>query len=450
MPSSWTAQQILSLAPDDSSRKNGQLLASARRWNNLGQSDTAIWGELAGSGASPYLTQVELSEPAFKCTCPSRKFPCKHALGLFLLYAAQPGSFRQDEPPGWVTEWLKRRANKEKPKSSTQEKPPRTTSPAALERRAAEREKRMLAGLEDLERWITDLLRQGLASAQSLPRSTWETTASRLVDAQIPGLSRMLLSTADQISSGDGWESRVLDQLSRIHMVLQGYRRIDSLSPETQADLRSLVGIVTRQDDLPVDGTVNDVWLIVSQTTNEENRLFVQRTWLWGQNSNRPALILAFAPPGQPLPPTPPPGMVLQGDLIYYPSAYPLRAVMREPIFSRKQPAKISGYANFDTAISAYAQALSQIPWLERFPMLLSDVIPLTSQGQWMLCDNYQRILPCTTSDFCGYTLLAVSGGKPIQVFGEWDGRNFMPLSVQTNYGLHVLSTINPIQEVAA
>ena len=40
-----------------------------------------------GSAASPYQTGIDLSEPAFQCTCPSHKFPCKHGLGLFLLLA---------------------------------------------------------------------------------------------------------------------------------------------------------------------------------------------------------------------------------------------------------------------------------------------------------------------------------------------------------------------------
>ena len=39
---------------------------------------------------SPYRTVADLAGPASKCTCPSRKFPCKHALGLMLVETAAP------------------------------------------------------------------------------------------------------------------------------------------------------------------------------------------------------------------------------------------------------------------------------------------------------------------------------------------------------------------------
>src|SRR5215470_17970544 len=85
----YSAEQIIALAPDAASAKAGRSLATASKWQNVGHDERALWGECQGSGAKPYQTVIDLSEPAFKCTCPSRKFPCKHALGLFLLVANQ-------------------------------------------------------------------------------------------------------------------------------------------------------------------------------------------------------------------------------------------------------------------------------------------------------------------------------------------------------------------------
>ena len=86
----WTAEQILKLAPDAASAKAAQGLLAPKKWTSLGVDETAIWGACQGSGSNPYQTQIDLAEPAFKCSCPSRKFPCKHALALFLLFAEQP------------------------------------------------------------------------------------------------------------------------------------------------------------------------------------------------------------------------------------------------------------------------------------------------------------------------------------------------------------------------
>src|SRR5262245_38024511 len=105
----WTAEQILALAPDASSAKAGQSLASPGHWLTLGHDPRCAWGECRGSGQKPYQTQIDLGEPAFRCSCPSRKFPCKHGLGLFLLLERQPAAFSQAEPPAWVQQWLESR-----------------------------------------------------------------------------------------------------------------------------------------------------------------------------------------------------------------------------------------------------------------------------------------------------------------------------------------------------
>ena len=43
-----------------------------------------------GAARSREQTPIGLAEPAFKCSCSSREFPCKHAIGLFLLALEQP------------------------------------------------------------------------------------------------------------------------------------------------------------------------------------------------------------------------------------------------------------------------------------------------------------------------------------------------------------------------
>src|SRR4029453_19602287 len=116
MPPTLTADQILALAPDSASAKAGQGLASPRKWVALGWSERAAWGECQGSAREPYRTQIDLDEPAFRCSCPSRKFPCKHGLGLFLLLASEPSAFDQGAPPPWVAEWLNRRDQSASPR----------------------------------------------------------------------------------------------------------------------------------------------------------------------------------------------------------------------------------------------------------------------------------------------------------------------------------------------
>ena len=107
-----TLEAVAALAPDDASAKAAKGLTSAAKWPTLGANDQAVWGECQGSGSKPYQTQVDLSGPAFKCSCPSRKFPCKHGLALLMLQAQSPTLFTATEVPAWVAEWVASRSEK--------------------------------------------------------------------------------------------------------------------------------------------------------------------------------------------------------------------------------------------------------------------------------------------------------------------------------------------------
>jgi uncharacterized Zn finger protein len=77
------------------SAKPGKGLSSGRKRTALRATEQCAWGTIQGSGKNPYQTCIDLSGPAFKCTCPSRKVPCKHRLGLFLVLAQQPGEMKE-------------------------------------------------------------------------------------------------------------------------------------------------------------------------------------------------------------------------------------------------------------------------------------------------------------------------------------------------------------------
>src|SRR5262245_4770218 len=99
-----SSDQVAKLASDAASLAAGKKLANGRVWQNTGCDDRALWGECQGSAL--YQTRVDLTDLTAKCSCPSRKFPCKHALGLLLMAAASPASVPGGRAPEWVTEWL--------------------------------------------------------------------------------------------------------------------------------------------------------------------------------------------------------------------------------------------------------------------------------------------------------------------------------------------------------
>jgi hypothetical protein len=308
-----------------------------------------------------------------------------------------------------------------------------SAAPAERERkssqRSAGRDKKIRAGLDELETWLSDLLRQGLAAAQAQSSTFWETAAARLVDAQAPGLARWVREMSGLAASGEGWQDRLLDQVARLYLAIEGYRRIDSLSEETRADLRSLVGINIRQQDLMENPGISDTWLVVGRGIEEETNLNVQRTWLWGIHTARPALVLSFSPAGGTLDTSLVPGTALPAELVFFPGAYPLRAIVRSRGPVEEMPGEMPGPGGIVEATQGYAAALACYPWLERFPLLLNGATPFAQAGEWLVADGQGRWLPLSRSFLHPWTLLAMSGGRPLGIFGEWNGERLLPLS---------------------
>ncbi len=424
-----TPEQILALAPDAASATAGKGLANARKWGNLGANESAIWGECQGSGSKPYQAQIDASEPAFKCSCPSRKFPCKHGLGLYLLFAAQKELFKAETAPEWVEKWLESRQNRaEKAVQKAEAKSEKEADPVAIAKRSASREAKVEAGLRELELWGCDLMRNGLASAPAQPYAFWDAMGARLIDAQCPGLARRVRELAGVAAMGRGWQSELLERLGQIHLITEGWKRRDTLNADLVAELRAQIGWTLKEEELDEAGAVEDEWWVVAQRMEEEAALRVIRTFLWGRESKRPALFLQFGHVSQPLSLAFVPLTRLRAKAIFYPGAAPLRAAFRDRgAVSPLDPAA----CNFATSISAagatYSHHLAQNPWLDALPVALCSVALLPNEAGWLVRDaegDEWPVSPCFDRE---WELLAASGGAPVTLFGEWDGRALRP-----------------------
>ncbi|MEL6813882.1 MAG: SWIM zinc finger family protein [Cyanobacteria bacterium J06598_3] len=479
---SWTAEQVLSLSPDAGSTKRGKMLAHITKWPLLGAANQAMWGECQGSGKKPYRTIIDLStidlsaialsaidlsaaggEPAFKCSCPSRKFPCKHALALFLL-RIETTEFKEGAPPAWVSEWLEKRSQTAAKKEAKKQAKKQATTASLSDdekkakaeqaaKRANSRTAKVEAGLEDLDQWLQDIMRQGLASLPTQPYSFWDNTAARLVDAQAPGLASRVRSLAGIPHTGEDWPNRMLTALGKLHLLVQGYRQKENLAPAMQAEVRSRIGWNHKQETLleqanaanPLVESLSDTWHVLGKVVTEEENLKTQRVWLWGGQHQKAGFVLSFAHGRrQPLDSSLRPGMSFQGKLVFYPGTGVQRAFVTErnndPKLDLNAERTTLGVDHIATAIEHYGQTLVQNPWTIRFPMILRNISLRYQQGAWWLQDEPGQGLPIAAGFSQGWELLALGGGRPLSAFGEWNGTDFMPLSVWSNRKFMALS----------
>ncbi|MFD3939435.1 SWIM zinc finger family protein [Streptomyces sp. NPDC058611] len=427
----WTAEQVLALAPDDASRKAGGRLGGAGSWSQIGGSASgSVWGLCKGSGSTPYRTVVDLTGPAYTCSCPSRKFPCKHALGLLLLWSAE-GAGEPGEAPDWASSWLAGRGERAARAAAG---PARPVDGEAARRRAERRAARVGAGVAELEQRLTDLLRGGLAGQEQAGYAAWEETAARMVDAQAPGLAGRVRELGTIPSCGPGWPARMLEEAALLHLLDRAWLGVEGLPEQLAATVRSRVG-------LPASGegeAVRDRWLVLAQydSVSPDGRLTTRRIWLHGLGGGRPAMVLDFGPPGRPPGMALPVGLVLEAELRFRPGSAGLRADLGERSAAAAPYAEVPAGVTTGAALEAYGAALRQDPWLESWPVVLGPVVPVPGELGWQLADAQGTCAlpvpltgPGSRSRGGLWQLAALSGGGPLTVFGECGHRGFTPLT---------------------
>lgn len=431
-----TVDQILALSPDDSSSKAAKGLLAPAKWPLLGWTAEAIWGECQGSGSKPYQAIIDVSGPSFKCSCPSRKFPCKHGLALYLLRAQKESAFTPGNPPAWVTEWLtsrRERAEKQAEKKVAAVESKTSSSPAdpeAVAKREAKRLDRMASGAGDLQRWMGDLVKNGMADLPTKPTSFWREAAARLVDAQAPGLAHGVRLMESAVSSGDGWPQRTLLHMGRLQLLGEALQRFGTLAPPLQQEVRSAAGWPLEKEEALRDGErVEDVWQVQGISHEENERLWERRVWLRGVQSQRQALLLDFSHGQRRYEQGFVTGTFVKAAVVFFPAAFPLRALLAEAPQTVQAQLEPEETDTWDAALGYVSEAIGQSPWLQRLPLRLRGATPVYRGGKWYARDAYGCEVPLRIRDEDGWQLLAVSGGHPLELFGEWLGERWRPLT---------------------
>ncbi len=420
----WTVERVAGLAPDAASAQAGRAQAVAAKWSGTGASAEAVWGACQGSGKKPYQTCVELAGPAYRCTCPSRKFPCKHALGVLLLWAS--GQVPEAPVPGWVDGWLAERADRaERAEKRAESVAPKDEEAAA--KRAQERANRVAGGAAELKSWLLDRVGAGFAGFERAGADELRSVAARMIDAQASGLASGLRRAAGLVGRGRDWPDALLADLSMLYLLADAGARLGTLPTDLAETVRTRLGFTTETAKVLESGErVADDWLICGAADEENDRLLTRRTWLRGTRTGRDALVLSFAPPGRPLDSSLPPGHLLTAELSYYPAAAPMRALVGErgiPV-----PAASPTGDTVEESLATYAKALAADPWLERWPVLLSGVTPAESATGWCLSEKDGTALPLIATAN-PWRLLAVSAGAPLTVAAEWTPAGLRPLT---------------------
>lgn len=209
-----TEQQILSLAPNAAAAANGKKIASGGGFLRLFKSadDTFFMGECKGSGKNPYITSadyVDPEKPVYRCSCPSRQFPCKHSLAL-MYEMMNDKPFEPCEIPEDILKKRAKIAAKNAPEAPEAELAPeeaekREKKKASAAKTALNAKKKklqkQLEGLELCKKALDDLISAGLGTMGGTSVANYKNISKQLGDYYLNGPQRLLNSLIIEIEA---------------------------------------------------------------------------------------------------------------------------------------------------------------------------------------------------------------------------------------------------------
>lgn len=451
--------RIEALATDQASLKAAAGLAKPGKWSGVGSSadGALIWGECAGSGANPYRVMADLRDLGNKCTCPSRKFPCKHVLALLWLNAEAVVTFAPGEIPAWVSDWLGRRRGANAAPVGAAAKPAndapkdlraaQLAEPEAPEdfkaavrreasaaKRSEDTERAILDSLDALEQWIGDQLRIGLSAFIDDATARCRRIAARLVDGKAAALAGRIDELPARLlgqPAGDRPRAAVVE-LGKLVLLARAFR-----AAPRDADIRRAVAssenretILASSDTVRVTG----LWeVLAEQVQTRRDGLVSQTTWLLNLGAEGPrfAMLLDYFPASAGRRSSAfTPGERFRGEVAFFPGRNPLRGLLLQ------RAADGSDTPDWPEAAHDLAEALTAPllaePWALDIPVLLPRgrvAIDATGQGWWRPADA-PVALPLAE----GAEGLII-GTELTRAAALWSGNRLAILAAQTPWG---------------
>lgn len=295
-----TEQYIILLAPNPAAASNGRNLSRKGSFTNHGCDEASMiyWADCAGSGKNPYHTSIDFSisesAPTCRCSCPSRQFPCKHAVGLMYEILAEKAFAVGPIPADLAEKKAKQeaRAAKKEDQKSQPAKPKKTNASARKKKIT-----KQLEGLDQAQKLVDEMLTAGVSTLSGASAQTFEKVAKELGNYYLTGpqnaFTRIALAVKQIQKDPEHASShyaRALQTLIALHATIRKSRAdlLKQLEAENVAGdpvLYEALGGVWRLEDLHAIGSYREhvrlIQLSFDISFDEAKKEYVERGfWL--------------------------------------------------------------------------------------------------------------------------------------------------------------------------
>ncbi|KRB28207.1 hypothetical protein ASD99_03565 [Mesorhizobium sp. Root695] len=453
---------IEALAPDQASLSAASRLTRQSNWPRLEKNEqlALIWGECQGSGSNPYRVVVDTGDHGYKCTCPSRKFPCKHTLALMWIAATTPASFAAaGATPEWVNDWLgRRRKTASQPLETRPVAGSKSISEAAqddervvvedaasVERRETAQRKRaddtrssVSAALDELDQWIADQLRLGLAGFVDNSSDRCRRIAARLVDMKATALAGRIDEIPSRLMAVRNEErpDMAIRELGQLVLLAKAWR-----SAPDDPELKRLVSTSESREQVlanPDATQIESVWEALGEKIeSRRDGLVSHSTWLLDLNSATPqfALLLDFFPASAGRRSNAfKSGARFEARLVFYPARQPLRALLAD----RKGDIASGDWPDFSFGVSDpladHGARQDTAPWITDSPVMLPPgAVLLDDRGaSWWQAAGDPHGIALPIAGTINATLLGLNLSATAAL---WNGSRLDLLAAQSGFG---------------
>jgi hypothetical protein len=229
-----------------------------------------------------------------------------------------------------------------------------------------------------------------------------------------------------------------------LSLISSAYRHQTKLPPPLQADVRRATSWPLRREELLADPQAPRLagdWIVVAiRSEVQPDKLRRLETWLLHaappKDGPAVALLIDFVPVSSG--PSSSPflaGETLSAEVVFYPSATPLRALIATRTPASTQTINWPGFpAGLSAALVEYENALARQPWIEYWPLRASALtVDRLSAQQLALADSDGHIVPIERVQTDILTVLL--GLEPISALFLWDGTSATLLAADTSIG---------------
>ncbi len=286
----------------------------------------------------------------------------------------------------------------------------------------------MEKGVEQLHTWLNDVLRTGILE-QDFSDDSLSEVAARMVDAKMGSIGRRIRQFSQLDRTDLEWSDRLRHDLALLYLFVINFKKLSSLTLPMQMTVLNWAGFNIKKKDLNPAKGIHDTWYVLGVTKRREEQLQVRKCWMVGAQSHRFGVIIDFAFGRTRFELEYSFQHAYRGRLNYYPSSFPVRAALFSVEETKRRPITLPAFDRIEKFLDQFARALAKNPWITSFPCSLKDVILVVTQQKFSIVDQDNLQLAVVEDQASLWSLLAVSGGHPITVFGEWNGYHLKLMS---------------------